>query len=289
MGIQTQIRSAAPAMPPSARRIADLILTDPRAPLNHTIGDMARRASTSEPSVVRFCRALGLSGYSQLRLVLATELGEESVRYGPEGAHGSDITPTDSLAAVVSKIAAQEMMGIEETTRELDLGSLENASRAIDASNKVLCFGIGASQSSATDLQHKLFRIGRTAFSVADSHEALVGAALMRAGDVAVGLSHSGRTKETTDFVELAGLRGATTVAVTNTRESRLAEIADVVLYTAVRETTFRSAAMASRIAQLTVVDCLFTAVAQRRYAQTVEALTDTYQVLEAYRRPIKR
>ena len=100
-------------------------------------------------------------------------------------------------------------------------------------------------------------------------------AALARPGDVVVALSHSGSTLEPVELIQLAKSRGALTLGITNVPGSPLTD-ADLVLYTAVRETTFRSGAMASRTVQLTLVDCLFVGVAQRSYDQTVQALKST-------------
>ena len=112
----------------------------------------------------------------------------------------------------------------------------------------------------------------------------LTSAALLGPGDVALGVSHSGTTCEVVDALELAGRRGAVTVALTNFPRSPLALVADHVLTTAAHETTFRSGAMASRIAQLTVVDCLFVAVASRSFDATVEALEATWEAVQPRR-----
>jgi len=101
---------------------------------------------------------------------------------------------------------------------------------------------------------------------------------------VAIGISHTGTTADTVASLTQARSRGATTVAITNFPRSSIARAADHVLTTAARETTFRSGAMASRIAALTVVDCLFVAVAQRNYKQTLGALERTYAAVQALR-----
>jgi DNA-binding MurR/RpiR family transcriptional regulator len=101
---------------------------------------------------------------------------------------------------------------------------------------------------------------------------------------VAIGISHTGMTAEVVDALRVARQRGATTVGITNFGGSALADEAELVLTTAARETTFRSGAMSSRIAQLAVVDCLFSGVAQRSYDQAVEALESTYVVVQARR-----
>ena len=141
-------------------------------------------------------------------------------------------------------------------------------------------YGVGASGIVALDLQQKLHRIGRVAFAWPDPHMALTSAALLTQGDVAVAISHSGATQDTVDALALADRNGATTVAVTNFPRSPLAELGDHVLTTAARETTFRSGATASRLAQLTVVDCVFVGVAQRTYETSQRALELTHDAV---------
>ena len=276
MSIQSAIQAQLPTLPPSARRVAEEILADPETVLHHTISELAQICSTSEPSVVRFCRAVGYAGYAQLRLSMATEIGRETAQFGDTKRFGADISPEDSLADTVAKIAFAETLGIEETLSHLDIDELRSVVEAISAARQILVYGVGAGAVVADDLQHKLFRIRRIIHSFDDPHDALMGASLMTDGDVAVAFSHSGRTAETLEFVERAREAGATTVAITNGAGSPLAEAADLCLLTMVRETAFRSGAMASRIAQLALVDCIFVGVAQSSYDATVDALETT-------------
>lgn len=277
MSIQSSIQAKAAAYPPSMRRVADAILARPEVVLEKTITELARQCDTSETSVVRFCRTLGLSGYVQLRIALATEIGREAAQRGEDGRHGADIAPGDGLREMVAKISFSEGLCIEETAANLDVDVLTKVVDAVDGAGRIISYGVGASAWAATDLQRKLFRIGRVAFTFDDSHDAVLATALTGAGDVAIAFSHSGRTREAIEFLRSAGRHGATTVAITNNDGSPLAKVADLTLFTAVRETTFRSGAMASRIAQFVLVDCVFVGVAQRRFDSTVEALRVTY------------
>jgi DNA-binding MurR/RpiR family transcriptional regulator len=122
------------------------------------------------------------------------------------------------------------------------------------------------------------------AFAWSDTHAALTAAALLGPGDVMIGISHTGATRDTTETVREAGARGAATIGLTSVPRSPLARGADVVLVTAARETTFRSGATASRIAALSVVDVLFVAVAHRRYEATVRALDATWRAVSIRR-----
>ncbi|MFL6126329.1 MurR/RpiR family transcriptional regulator, partial [Actinophytocola sp.] len=133
--------------------------------------------------------------------------------------------------------------------------------------------------------QHqKLHRIGRISFAWSDTHIMLTSAAVLGRGDVAVGISHTGATADTVEALREARRAGATTVALTNFPTAPISEVADLVLTTAARETTFRSGATASRIAQLTVVDCLFIGIAQRHLADTMKALDDTRDAVGSHR-----
>lgn len=288
MSIQTKIQATADTLSPSSRRVADALMADPQLAMNKTISELAHLCDTSETSVVRFCRSIGLSGYSELRLALAAEVGRETAQINDDVRYGSDIQVGDSLADALAKIAFAERLGIEETIANLDMDVLVRAIDAIDAAPKIIIFGIGASNLVALDLQQKLLRIDRVAFAFSGSHDALSAAALTRPGDVVVALSHSGSTLEPIELLRLAKSRGATTIAITNVHGSPLARMAELVLYTAVRETTFRSGAMSSRTVQLTLVDCLFVGVAQKSYEQTVQALKSTYEGTEPLKRPTR-
>jgi DNA-binding MurR/RpiR family transcriptional regulator len=276
MSIQSTIEASASTLPPSLARIAAAIRENPSVVIDKTINELAAECHTSVASVVRFCRAIGFSGYAPLRMALATELGKEAAQFSARGAFGSEISQDDSLREAVSKLAALELLAIEETVARLDFDELDAAVDAIDQADRILLYGIGASQFVAVDLAHKLLRVGRNAHALADPHEAIAAAVLHSAPTVAIGFSHGGSTPETVRFLDAARDNGAATIAVTSAKESPVARAADHALYTEVRESTFRAGAMVSRIAQLTLVDCLFIGVAKRRFSETADALQRT-------------
>lgn len=285
VSIQTDIASKRDGYPPSMRRIADAIITSPSVVLDHTITELAELCQTSQTSVVRFCRTLGLSGYAPMRIRLANELGSErGGRAAQAPTHGSDISPQDSTAAVIAKVTAADLTAVQETAQWLDTQALEQVAERVAAAAKVLVFGVGASATPAHDLQQKLIRINKVALSSADAHDAMVIAGTLAPGDVAIVFSHTGRTREAVEMLCAARAAGANTVAVTNVPDSPLAGQADQLLRTAVREMTFRSGAMASRMAQLAIVDYIFVLVAQRNYDDAVQALRHTYDSVRALR-----
>ena len=279
-----------PSLSPAERRVAQVVVDEAPTAARLTITELAERAGTSETTVIRFCRAMGFKGYPELRLTLATEAGR-SAEAGPGGAEmGSDISPTDDLEQVVKTIAFADARAVEDTAAQLDIVQLDKVIECVAKARRVDIYGVGASGFVAQDFQQKLHRIGHVAFAWSDLHIALTSAALLDERDVAFGISHTGTTLDTIEAFAEAGRRGATTVALTNFPKSPIAAAADLVLTTAARETTFRSGATSSRLAQLTVVDCVFVGVAQRTYAETRRALEVTFEAANTRRlRPERR
>jgi DNA-binding MurR/RpiR family transcriptional regulator len=280
-----RIRDALPALQPAERRVAQATLADPTGTAQLSITALAALASTSETTVMRFCRTMGLRSYPQLRLALAGAAAREKALRQDRFTDRGDIDVDDSLAEVVDKIVFSEMLALEDTRSNLDLAALALAVEAIGTARRVDVVGSGASGFVARDLQQKLHRIGLIAFAWTDVHAALTAAALLGGDDVLVGVSHSGETVDTLEPVQVAAARGACTVALTNFSSSPITGPARIVLTTAARETAFRSGATASRIAQLAVVDALFVGVAQRRFDETSAALERTRRAVRPHRR----
>ena len=281
IGILVTIRSLLPNLAPVERRVAQAVLDDPGGAARMSISELSRSCGTSATTVVRFCRAVGLRGYPELRLALAAAVASDD---GGAVAAARDIGPGDDAALIAKKIAYADAAAVTDTANHLDPAVLVNVVNALATAARIDIYGVGASGYVGLDLQQKLQRIGRPAFAWPDPHMAITSAALRSAGDVAVGLSHTGTTVDTIDALKLAQDNGAVTVAVTNFPWSPITEVADHVLLTAARETAFRSGAMTSRIAQLTVVDCLFVILAQRDLPATQAALERTYTVAQAKR-----
>jgi DNA-binding MurR/RpiR family transcriptional regulator len=284
-GLLVRARAARPSLPPAEGRVADGVLRDPGAAAGLTVTELAALAGVSEATVLRFCRSLGLAGYAQLRLALAAEAARYEAA-GESSGVGSDISEVDPIARVVEKISFADARAIQETAQHLDLDALERVVDAVATARRIDLYGAAASGFVALDLQQKLHRIGLTAFAWTDPHIALTSAALLAPADVAIGISHTGTTVDTIEPLQEARSHGALTVAVTNFPGSPIGDAADVLLVTAARETKFRSGAMASRLVQLMVVDCLFVCVAQRTYGEARKALERTYEAVRHRHRP---
>jgi len=183
------------------------------------------------------------------------------------------ITVDDSPEELIRKISQADAGAIQSTAERLDVPSFISAVNAWESAKNIGIFGVAASAYVAMDLQLKLNRLGKSSIAWTEAHTALTSIALLGRDDVLLAISHSGLTVDVIDVMRAFKSRGVKIILLTNTLRSPSTEIADVVLITSARETTFRSGATASRIAQLTVVDCLCVALAQRDLNKTLMAL----------------
>lgn len=282
LSILIKVRGALPNLRPAEQRVAEVVLADPATVSESSITAVARHCQTSETTVLRFCRAIGLAGYPELRIALARAAQWEETDQSSGAPPNGRIDATDTLREVVAKTTHADARAIEDTAAALNLDELQSTVDAMVKAARVDIYGSGQSALIGHDLHQKLHRIGMISFVWSDPHLSLTSAAVLNPGDVAIGISHTGTTNDTIDALGTARSRGATTIAITNFDGSPVTDEADHVLLTASRETTFRSGAMSSRIAQLALVDCLFAAVAQHSYHHAIDALESTYAAVQS-------
>jgi len=275
----TAVRAILPSLTPAGRAIARLIIEDPAMVAKSTITELSAASGVSQATIVRTARALGFAGYSELRLALAAA----SARRRPDRLVPGDLAPDDPLGDVIAKVARAESEAIADTAAQLDEERLGAVIEALAKAGRVTVHGVGASGLVAADMAQKLLRIGLTCHAFTDAHLGLTAAALARPGDVAVGVSCSGETPDVLEPLRTARQNGATTVAITNNPRSPLAALADHVLVSVGRETAFRPGALASRISQLLIVDCVFVGLAQRTPETSGAALQATKAVIDRF------
>lgn len=272
--VVASIRALLPSLSLTEQRVGRVVLNDPSQVAGETIDRLAERAETSPTTVTRFCRSIGVSGFQQLRVQLATEVGRRSVVTAEMGA---DIEKDDDLATVVAKLCFAGAQSIQDTAAQLDVERLVEVIDRIERASRIDVYGAGASALVGADLQQKLYRVGRVSYAWSEAHMSRTGAALLKPGDIAIGFSHSGETEDTVRSLSTAREHGAATIAVTNHPRSTIARTADIVLCTASHEASFRAAATSSRHAQLAIVDCIFMGLAQRTFDESRQALGETY------------
>jgi DNA-binding MurR/RpiR family transcriptional regulator len=283
-GVLARVRSQLPEFTGALQRVAEQVLSDPTSAARATIVELAERSGTSPATVTRFCRAMGFEGYSDLRIGIAAETGRVARLAGWTVDIGREIQPTDPLQRVLGQIMAADTQAMHDTAALLDLREVERAADTIAAATRVDIYGASGSALVGEEMQFSLHRIGVAAWAWTDVHNGLASAALLQKGDVGLGISHSGQTRETIEMIAEAGSHGATTVVLTSFPRSPLAELADIVLLTASQQTTFRPDALSARHPQLVVLDLLYIAVAQRTHDRAHAAFQRTARAVEGHK-----
>lgn len=251
------IQSIYPSLRNSEQMVADFVLSAPQEVLQLTMLNLSRQIGVSEASVIRFCKRIGYSGYSEFKLMLAKEVGQRGSE-GFECDDGIEIYSDSELEEIPQKVISRSIRALEDTLQIFNQREYERAVHVLSSARRVVLFGVGNSASVAEDAATKFLRLGIQCSVADDAHVQMMTAIHLRPGDVAIGISHSGRTKDTVDALKLARESGATTICITNHQASYITEAADIHLLTAATETSFDSETMASRIAQLAIIDMLY-------------------------------
>lgn len=99
---------------------------------------------------------------------------------------------------------------------------------------------------------------------VGDSHLQVIAAATLTPEDAVLFFSYSGATRELLDLLEVVRERQAKVVLVTHFPKSPAAALADVILQCGANEGPLQLGSVPARMAQLFLVDVLFTEVCRR-------------------------
>ncbi|MGE5508602.1 MAG: MurR/RpiR family transcriptional regulator [Chitinophagales bacterium] len=252
------------------RAAAGHLLEHPYQAVELSVGELAARAQVSPATIVRLCQLLGFSGYVEFRAALAQDLAVE-----PRDIH-EQVLPTDPPPVIVKKVFQVSTQTLRDTQAILDVDRLVRAAELVRAAKRIDLYGAGGSGIVAQDMYHKLLSIGIFSHASPDAHVQAMSGSLLGPGDVAIGISYSGATRETVDSLTTAKKTGAATIAVTNYQGSPLTKAADLVLLTASQETTTKGYATASRLAQLTLLDALFMLVAFSKIEESMEGMRRT-------------
>lgn len=273
-----RIRVAQPGMAKGASRIADYVLAQPEKIVSMSVTELSEETGVSEGSIINFCRGIGLSGFQQMKLSLAQEI-VQPVQFIHE-----DVARDDDMDTICRKVFHSGIQALRDSLSVLDPVALSRAVDMIRAAKRVEVYGIGSSAPIAEDTHYRMLRIGLDARVVVDSHIQAISASRCDPDVAVLTISHSGATHETVASTRLAKEAGANTIVITNFARSPIQAYADIVLFTMARETSFRTEAMTSRIAQLCVVDALIAALALADYERSTETLRQTFDVLSIKR-----
>ncbi|MCP4790653.1 MAG: SIS domain-containing protein [Gammaproteobacteria bacterium] len=266
----------------SEKKVADYVLQEQASVVQMRIVDLAAAAAVSEPTVVRFCRALGFDGFQDFKLTLAQSVATSS------SYQQFRLDSRDSVEEFKEKIFDSTMGNLMRVKHDLDAENLESAIQALTQTRRVDCYGFGASAPICSDAQHKFFRLNMSAMAYSDPHLQTMAAVTLQAGDVVIAISQTGRTRDLLHTTQLALNAGATVIALCPS-DTPLAELAQIPLHIDLEGDKELGTLMSSRITQMVVIDVLAVGVTMKLGADTLAHLKTIKRSLKGLRTPSKR
>ncbi len=269
-----KIKSARDALRKSEQKVADVILADPDGSVQSSIQSIATKASVSEPTVIRFCRALDCVGFQQFKLRLAQDLASRGTFFY------RDVTTDDTSKELATKLIDGAIASMVQMRNQLNYESLEHAINFFENCDRIEFYGSGGSGIVAEDAQLKFFRLGKPAIAYADPHIQHASAALLDNKSLIVAISHSGRSKDILETVKIAKQSRAKVITVTATK-SPLAEIGDVNFSVDVDEDSDIFSPVKSRLAQMIVLDILAVGIAVKGGEEMLQQLARARRAID--------
>lgn len=253
-----KISKAKATLRKSERKVAEYVLNHSREVINLRIVDLAAKAEVSEPTVVRFCRAIGCEGFQEFKLSLAQQLAS-SPSVGQVA-----VTDTDSVEDFSHKVFDATVDTLLKVRDSINAVNIYKAIDALAKANRVEFYGFGASAAVAADGQHRFFRLQLATAAYSDAHIQKMSAMSLSQGDVVVAISQSGRTRALVDTMELVKEAGGIVIGLAPSG-TPVAKHATIPICIDVEEEFEIYTPLSSRIAHLTVIDILAIGVAQRK------------------------
>ncbi len=262
----------------SEQKVANWVMENAGETTALNITTIAQKIGVSEPTIVRFCRAVGCKGYQEFKIKFAEDLALGKIN------ESIDIKVDDSTEAVKDKVAQFARAAISNVDREIDNAQLELATQALMDANRVIVCGFGASNCTAFDSFHKLFRMTPKVGYHPDMHMSAMAVGSLQPNDAIIAISNSGKSEALISLCKLARSNGAKVITITDP-DSPVDQTASIRLNIKKQVDTGLFVPMAHRLKQLTIIDFLVYNYArlnehdaQQRLQKTKTALTDLKQ-----------
>ena len=234
------------------KKVADYVTDHQRDTQIMSISDLAEACGVAEATITRFCRKLDYKGYNDFKLALAKSVAS---RRGIPFLSG-EVTPEDDIQEMCHKLYGAEVDAISQTLSLIRPDCIQQAADILTQADKVFCMGQGGSMIMAEEAAHIFSTAGMSFFSPSDSHiQIMYTAALTR--------------------------RDARTVLVTHFPKSPAAAYANVILQCGANEGPLQLGSVPARMAQLFLIDALFTEVCRRQEDKVEDVRREMAEVLE--------
>ena len=251
----------------SEKKIALEVLNNPSKVINQSISSLALQSGVSLPTVNRFCKKLGFSGYPAFKIQIAQETTNTNSMLLDRFNVDKD-TPE-----IVKRVMSDIQSTVVSVGQNLNPSAIDKATNMLATAKSITFFGLGGSGPVALDAQHKFFRFGIPVVAHIDYINQRMIASMMREEDILVLISFTGRTAEIVQTAKVAKKNNVQTIALTS-KNSPLAKLSNVVLHIDAPLENNLHIPMTSRLAHLAIIDIL-SATVQARFGTNIDVSKD--------------
>ena len=259
---------------PSEKEIINYILNNYKEVIREDVRTLAEKTFSSASTIVRLCKKLGFSGFSEMKNALIyevalTESNKKQLNKSVEDTHNVQ----DTIEMILQKtqtslINTSKLQNEEDILEVIDI---------IEKSESINLFGMGSSLLAARDMKQKFLRVGKVLNIDDDWHTQYLFAKNSDSNTLAIIFSYSGNTKEIIECVKVLKQNSARIVSITGFLNSYVAKNSDIVLQVAPSEVIPRTGAFSSRISQLHIIDILYNIYINRHYEKSIEKLSNNF------------
>lgn len=209
------------------RDIADYMLSNPASICYISLKELSRRTASSEVTILRMCKQLGVSSFMDLKKVF-----REHTKQVIRNLQGTDlVVPDISLSSPgnkINKVRLLKLIGEKEAEssrafyKGLDYGMILKASESILNANEVLIFGNELSALIGEFLFRRLVMLGIRVTMIRPEDMDHVRASLsrLRPRDQLIAITFPRYYAKLHNIVRYAEGRGAAVIAITDSLES---------------------------------------------------------------------
>lgn len=262
----------------SEKKVADYVQSRRGKSQTLSISQLAEESQVAEATVSRFCRRLGYKGYNAFRLAIANSTAAGLQHLNPLS---GEVLDDDSFSDVCSKLLSSNTNVMAQTMELAKENDYTAAADILERAGKVLCMGQGGSMILAQEAAHLFSTIFGNYFAITDSHSQMVHIVNADEGDALIFFSYSGATRDMMEALSEAKNRGVKIILITHFPNSPGAALADVVLLCGADESPLQLGSVGARIAQLYLVDILFSQLCRRNLDRCRESRARIAKAME--------
>ncbi len=261
------------------QKIASYVLANPYETVRLTAKELAERCDSAPSAVIRLCKSLNMAGFSEFKILLASGIGDTTKKGNISKL--PSFSADDSVEDVFKKVFTSGMNTLKDTLKKIDVEKIEKIAVAMKNAKRLFLFGVGTSSVIVIDAQYRFSQLGLNVTSCTDALFMNVTAINMTKGDLAIGISHSGRTKAVVDALARAKEAGATTVAITSFEDAPLSNNADYSVCVFADEENYPVEAVSARMAHMCLIDAFTMTLATMDYAEFEKHIVGRNRILE--------